>query len=299
VNDKEDGTKLDPTRLFVKVDYITGMDKAQVVGHQGVSAIMEGKALVESLDCKTCHKTNEKSIGPGYTAVATKYAKNAKASEYLVGKVIKGGGGVWGEVAMPAHPDLKAADAQKIVSWILSLNKPAEKSLPAQGNIVPAEGSVGKLMQISATYTDKGGTGRKPLSGSDYAFLESPVLKPKMNTGKDKVQIMDMGANNIAVMEDGGWLAFDIDLQYVKEIEVSYGGQSAFKSQGYIIEIFKDDVTGTKVTEVAVKEIKPNAANTIAVKIPAGTKSKKMVVKLRKASADESTMMVVTGLTLK
>jgi glucose/arabinose dehydrogenase/cytochrome c551/c552/type 1 glutamine amidotransferase len=299
VTDKEDGTKLDPSRLFVKVDYITGMDKAQVVGHQGVSAIMEGKALVETLDCKTCHKTNEKSIGPGYTSVAAKYAKNAKASEYLINKVIKGGSGVWGEVAMPAHPDLKSSDAQKIVSWILSLNKPAEKSLPAQGNITPTEGSVGKLMQISATYTDKGGAGRKPLSSSDFAFLESPLLKPKMNTGKDKVQIMDVGANNIAIMEDGGWMAFDVDLQYVKEIEVSYGGQSAFKSQGYIIEIFKDDVTGTKVTEVAVKEMKPNAANTISLKVPAGIKSKKMVVKLRKASADETSMMVITGLTLK
>jgi glucose/arabinose dehydrogenase/cytochrome c551/c552 len=299
VTDREDGTKIDPSRLFVKVDYITGMDKAQVVGHQGVSAIMEGKALVESLDCKTCHKTNEKSIGPGYTSVATKYAKNAKASEYLVGKIIKGGGGVWGEVAMPAHPDLKSSDAQKIVSWILSLNKPAEKSLPAQGSITPADGSVGKLMQISATYTDKGGAGRKPLSGSDFAFLESPLLKPKMNTGKDKVQIMDMGANNIAVMEDGGWIAFDMDLQYVKEIEVSYGGQSAFKSQGYIIEVFKDDVTGTKVTEVAVKEMKPNTANTILLKVPAGTKTKKMVLKLRKASSDESTMMVITGVQLR
>ncbi|HLO81934.1 MAG TPA: ThuA domain-containing protein, partial [Chitinophagaceae bacterium] len=60
VTDKEDGTKIDPSRLFVKVDYISGMDKAQVVGHQTVSAIMEGKALMESLDCKTCHKVGEK-----------------------------------------------------------------------------------------------------------------------------------------------------------------------------------------------------------------------------------------------
>jgi cytochrome c len=301
VNDKEDGTKLDPTRLFVKVDYISGMDKAQVVGHQVVSSIMEGKAMVETLDCKTCHKTNEKSIGPAYSAVAAKYAKNAKASDYLVNKIIKGGGGVWGEVAMAAHPDLKPADAQKIVSWILSLNKPAAKSLPAVGTITPSAKDVegGKLMQISATYTDKGGAGRKPLSGSDFAVVGSPDLKPRMNSGKEKVQVMDMGANNIAIMEDGGWMAFDIDMQYLTEVEVTYGGQTAFKSQGYIIEIFKDEVTGTKVNEVAVTKMTPMAQNTAVIKIPAGTKSKKMVIRLRKADAGETAMMAVTGVKLR
>ncbi|HLO80652.1 MAG TPA: c-type cytochrome, partial [Chitinophagaceae bacterium] len=288
-------------RLFVKVDYISGMDKAQVVGHQTVSAIMEGKALMESLDCKTCHKVGEKSIGPAYTSVAAKYAKNAKASDYLVNKIIKGGGGVWGEVAMAAHPDLKPADAQKIVTWIMSLNKPTEKSLPAQGSITPSDKDIegGKLMQISATYTDKGGAGRKPLSGSDAAFVSSPVLKPKMNSAKEKVQIMDMGANNIAIMEDGGWLAFDIDMQYVKEVELAYGGQTAFKSQGYIIELFKDDVTGGKVGEVAVTKLTPMAQNTAVIKIPAGTRSKKMVIRLRKASSDESAMMAITGIKLR
>jgi hypothetical protein len=45
--------------------------------------------------------------------------------------------------------------------------------------------------------------------------------------------------------------------------------------------------------------MKPGAANSITLKVPAGIKSKKMVVKLRKASADESTMMVITGLQLR
>jgi glucose/arabinose dehydrogenase/cytochrome c551/c552/type 1 glutamine amidotransferase len=175
VSDKEDGSKIDPSRLFVNVDYISGMDKAQVVGHLGVSTIMEGKALVESLDCKTCHKVNEKSIGPGYADVSKKYAKDKKANEYLTNKIIKGGSGVWGEVAMAAHPDLKPADADKIVAWIMSLNRPAQKSLPVEGSITPTEKDVqgGKLMQISATYLDKGGVNRKPLTGSNSVVIKS------------------------------------------------------------------------------------------------------------------------------
>jgi glucose/arabinose dehydrogenase/cytochrome c551/c552 len=174
VNDKEDGSKINPANLFVKVDYVSGMDQAQVVGHQVMSTLMEGKSLIEAGDCKTCHKTNEKSIGPSYTSVAQKYARNAKAQDYLVNKIIKGGGGVWGEVAMPAHPDLKPADAQKIVSYILSLGKPQAKSLPAQGTITPTAKDIegGKRMMITATYTDKGGQGRKPLSSSDAAVIK-------------------------------------------------------------------------------------------------------------------------------
>lgn len=170
VSDKEEGAKIDLSRLFVKVDYISGPDKAQVVGHQVMSNIMEGKSLVETGDCKTCHKQNDKSIGPSYLAVAQKYAKDKKAEATLSNKIIKGGAGVWGEVAMPAHPDLKPADAQKIVSWILSLNKPMAKSLPATGSITPTAKEVegGKTIQITATYTDKG---KKPLTGVEMVYI--------------------------------------------------------------------------------------------------------------------------------
>lgn len=178
VSDKEDGTKIDPANLYVKVDYVSGPDKAQVVGHQVMSGIMEGRSLVEAGDCKTCHKTKEKSIGPSYVSVAERYAKDKKAMEKLSNKIIKGGAGVWGEVAMPAHPDIKPADAQKIVSWVLSLAKPMQKSLPVSGSITPSDKEVagGKTIQITATYTDKGGVKRKPLSGVDVLYIE-PLKK--------------------------------------------------------------------------------------------------------------------------
>lgn len=92
---------------------------AFVQGHQ--QAALPGKEIMESLDCKACHKIAEKSIGPGYTSVAAKYADRKDAEKYLAGKIIKGGAGVWGETAMPAHPALREDDARKIAKWILSL----------------------------------------------------------------------------------------------------------------------------------------------------------------------------------
>jgi glucose/arabinose dehydrogenase/cytochrome c551/c552 len=95
-------------------------------GHQQGTTIdsnaLAGKKLMESLDCKACHKEAEKSVGPAYKDVAGRYSKNKAADvDHLVNKIINGGSGVWGETAMPAHPALTKADAKKLVEYVLSL----------------------------------------------------------------------------------------------------------------------------------------------------------------------------------
>ena len=67
------------------------------MGHQQGQANIEGKNLILSLDCKSCHKENEKSNGPAYMLVSEKYQQQKDAANYLVQKVMKGGGGVWGK----------------------------------------------------------------------------------------------------------------------------------------------------------------------------------------------------------
>jgi cytochrome c len=81
----------------------------------------KGFALVSKNNCFTCHKIDEKLIGPAYRDVAKKYAGNDTAVAYLAKKVITGGKGVWGEVPMTPHPDLSMADAEQMVKYILLL----------------------------------------------------------------------------------------------------------------------------------------------------------------------------------
>lgn len=300
VNDKEDGTRVDPANLFVKVDYISGMDKAQVVGHQQVSTALEGKALVESSDCKTCHKLNEKSIGPAYTAVSKKYATNPKAQDYLVGKIIKGGGGVWGETAMPAHPDLKAGDANKIVNWILGLSKPQAKSLPAQGSITPSAKDVdgGKTMQITASYTDKGGAGRKPQTGVEAVFLSGPVLTPASIVQKQDINVMEFGGRQFMMATGAsGWMAFQVDLSGIKTLEFGYSGQGKI-TKGVKLEVYAEDVAGKKIGEVLIDKMVAMQDNRITMDVPPGTKTKRFVVKITKVEGEEATV-VLTGISLK
>jgi len=82
-----------------------------------------GYALTQVLDCKSCHKEDAVSIGPSFLRVSEKYANDKKATAYLEQKIMKGGSGVWGDVAMSAHPDIARADLDNIVKYILSLAK--------------------------------------------------------------------------------------------------------------------------------------------------------------------------------
>ena len=81
---------------------------------------MADEALAKSKNCMACHAVDKKLGGPAYKDVAKKYAGNAKAADMLAEKVVKGGSGVWGAIPMPANPQVSAADAKKLVAWVLS-----------------------------------------------------------------------------------------------------------------------------------------------------------------------------------
>ncbi|WP_228451042.1 c-type cytochrome [Marnyiella aurantia] len=83
--------------------------------------IAEGKSLIEGTDCLTCHKTDDKLIGPSYREIAGRYDNNPQNLELLAGKIIDGGSGVWGSVPMSAHPGMSRDNAKKMVEYILSL----------------------------------------------------------------------------------------------------------------------------------------------------------------------------------
>lgn len=83
----------------------------------------DGLALVAKPEnlCLSCHKIDEKLTGPSYRDVANKYDNTPENVKMLTEKVLKGGSGVWGDVAMVAVPGLNAADAEKMVKYILLL----------------------------------------------------------------------------------------------------------------------------------------------------------------------------------
>ncbi len=227
VTDKTDTSTVDAENLYISVDYVEGYDKAGAsMGHQLGQANIEGKNLTQTLDCKSCHKENEKSIGPSYMMVSQKYGKDRNAMSYLTQKIIKGGGGVWGETAMAAHPSLSQSDAQQMVSWIMSLDRkePLKKSMASTGTIIPPTGQKpNTVMVLSASYTDKGGNNIKALTGSNVVSLRSNTVQ---FTGTEKINgfsFFKFSGTNLLILPAGeGWFALDsLDLTGVSSISLT------------------------------------------------------------------------------
>jgi cytochrome c len=83
--------------------------------------IAQGKELISKADCLSCHKVDVKLVGPAYVDVAKKYPASEANYALLAKKVINGGSGSWGPVAMSPHPAIPPADVKKMIEYILSL----------------------------------------------------------------------------------------------------------------------------------------------------------------------------------
>ncbi|MFZ9406647.1 MAG: c-type cytochrome [Burkholderiaceae bacterium] len=77
--------------------------------------------LAKSKNCLACHAADKKLIGPSYKDVAAKYAGNKDAVGTLAQKIRAGGVGNWGQIPMPANPQVSAAEAETLAKWVLSI----------------------------------------------------------------------------------------------------------------------------------------------------------------------------------
>ena len=78
-------------------------------------------ALAKQRHCMNCHAVERKIVGPALKDVAARYAGNAEAVPYLARKIITGGAGAWGPVAMAANPAVTPDEAKRLAAWILTL----------------------------------------------------------------------------------------------------------------------------------------------------------------------------------
>jgi cytochrome c len=90
---------------------------AATAGH--VAPVKADPELARAKNCMACHAMDKKLIGPSYKDVALKYASDRNAAPKLVKKVREGGVGVWGQIPMPANPQVSADEAARLVTWVL------------------------------------------------------------------------------------------------------------------------------------------------------------------------------------
>ena len=240
VSDTEDGSlaagTLDASR--VKVNFQYQEDGAGAAGGEEDPYANIGKTLVGESDCKSCHKVAAKSVGPDYVSVANRYAGQADAVDYLSGKIISGGGGVWGENVMAAHPDVTPGQAEQMVKYILSLATKGDKNAKqyaAQGTFKSSDhlksGSKGAYV-LEASYTDAGGADAPALTARQRYVLRYPQLQVedyddgiamKMNLKAGQVPGIEEDMGIVIGVKDGYFVFKDLDLTGVAAVRGPLG----------------------------------------------------------------------------
>jgi hypothetical protein len=162
--------------------------------------------------------------------------------------VINGGKGVWGEVAMAAHPSLSQEDAQKITTWIMSLGNEAtaQKTLPPTGSYTPkGDQKPGNVLVLSASYTDKGTNNGKVLTGNNSLVLSSNY---RQFNGREEVEGFTKGTQSGAAIlilpNSSGWFALDsIDMTGVRSAKLIIGWRNPPEA-GFGFEVRLDELNG-------------------------------------------------------
>lgn len=100
------------------------MTKTLVAAAIGLS-LVSGAAfanadLAKAKNCLACHAADKKVVGPSYKDIAAKYAKDKDAVAKLAKKIREGGVGNWGQIPMPANPQVSEAEAQTLARWVLA-----------------------------------------------------------------------------------------------------------------------------------------------------------------------------------
>jgi cytochrome c len=76
--------------------------------------------LAKAKNCLACHAADKKIVGPSYKDIAAKYAKDKDAVAKLAKKIREGGVGVWGQIPMPANPQVSEAEARTLATWVMA-----------------------------------------------------------------------------------------------------------------------------------------------------------------------------------
>ena len=77
--------------------------------------------MAQKKNCLACHAIDKKLVGPAFKDVAAKYAGQADAAAKMAEKIQKGGVGAWGQMPMPANPQVNAEEAKQLAAWVLSI----------------------------------------------------------------------------------------------------------------------------------------------------------------------------------
>lgn len=176
-----------------------------------------GEILIMESDCRACHAPNQKSVGPSWGDIATRYANNSESRPALATSIIKGGTGNWGEKMMSAHPQFSEAEAMEMVQFILSFDKPKADgsldtvSIASSGRLnVETLGKTAGRYKIKASYTDQGANELPEVEGIMTKIIRPAKLLPhQFDVYHRVVQKKTKSGRSAVVGHNGAYIGLD------------------------------------------------------------------------------------------
>jgi cytochrome c len=282
VSDQEDGSlsggQIPASAVAISFDFLDNTEDATVaeedhasVANASLAAL--GENLISVSGCIACHGINEQVQGPAYMAVSQRYKARPDAVDYLVGKILKGGSGVWGGNAMPAQSQLSEDQARAMAIHILSLSNPkkAPAGLSAAGKISFAkhkDQGQGSTYQLRVSYTDKGGEGIGPVSSKELISFRSPwVAAAEADIARSRdVSIVDYNGITLAAMgKDAAMALPSFDLSGISGLMVTY----AAGEPGALLQLREGSPEGVLLAEARLSATGLASAGQAALRFPA------------------------------
>jgi cytochrome c len=90
-------------------------------GDARANANADDDEFYKTKNCFACHRIDRNTLGPSFKSIAAKYTGDATAEARLAQKIRAGGVGVWGQVPMPAQPQVSEEEAVRLARWIMTL----------------------------------------------------------------------------------------------------------------------------------------------------------------------------------
>lgn len=267
IEDREDGSLRDgriaPERVAFSINYATAdFDVATLAslpaGDEMAAKFPVAQALLTKGNCKSCHLPDVKLVGPSFADIAAKYRDDAEAPAKLAQKIITGGAGAWGEVAMPPNATINEAEAGTILKYILSLGGSTDDKLALAGEYLAAipsgDDGTGKLI-LRASYLDNGEEIAPPLPGQSIKVLRSPTLA--VTAADDRKGVVP--GRTGATVSASGYVAFrQLDLTGIKQLEVAASASTFGGQKGGDIEVRLGSPTGALIGKATIAVQQPN-----------------------------------------
>lgn len=180
VSDKEDGEsrydEINSVEVYLTVRYVEDASQATNAPKEASEPDSPGFVLLQKSNCVNCHAFNEPKIGPSYAEITRRYPLSKASETTLAKKVLDGSTGVWGNIPMPAHPELTMEQARQIVSWILQNTRDPKSDYYSgtKGVIrltIPVGASPNGFFIMRASYTDHGVGSDTALQGTDVVVI--------------------------------------------------------------------------------------------------------------------------------